>query len=91
VAGMIAGAECIDDLDLLRHGGMSRMFTSIPAPSTLGSFLRSFCWGDTRALESVARSVLARLAAAAPLPDKINIPCAHARNDHRLPRRWIQA
>jgi hypothetical protein len=55
VAGMIASADCIDDLDLLRHGGMAGVFTEIPAPSTLGSFLRSFSWGDTRALESVAR------------------------------------
>jgi hypothetical protein len=67
VAGMIAGADCIDDLDLLRHGGMAGVFTAIPAPSTLGSFLRSFSWGDTRALESVTRRLLARLAAAAPL------------------------
>jgi hypothetical protein len=67
VAGMIAGADCIDDLDLLRHGGMFRVFTGVAAPSTLGSFLRSFCWGDTRALESAARGFLARLARAAPL------------------------
>ncbi|MFD1050975.1 IS1380 family transposase, partial [Kibdelosporangium lantanae] len=67
VAGMIAGADCIDDLDLLRHGGMAGVFTAIPVPSTLGSFLRSFCWGDTRALESVARRSLARLTAVAPL------------------------
>ncbi len=67
VAGMIAGADCIDDLDLVRHGGMAGVFTGIPAPSTLGSFLRSFCWGDTRALESVARRLLARLAATVPL------------------------
>jgi hypothetical protein len=67
VAGMIAGADCIDDLDLLRHGGMSRVFTAVAAPSTLGSFLRSFSWGDTRALESAARVLLARLATATPL------------------------
>ena len=67
VAGMIAGADCIDDFDLLRHGGMSRVFTAVPAPSTLGSFLRSFSWGDTRALESVARTFLTRLTAVTPL------------------------
>src|SRR5680860_1734892 len=27
VAGMVAGADCIDDMDLLRHGGMGRLFT----------------------------------------------------------------
>ena len=39
VAGMVAGADCIDDMDLLRHGGMGRLFTGIRAPSTLGTFL----------------------------------------------------
>jgi hypothetical protein len=45
VAGMIGGADCIDDLDLLRHGAMGALFGGIRAPSTLGSFLRSFTWG----------------------------------------------
>ena len=34
VAGMVAGADSIDDMDLLRHGGMGRLFTGIRAPST---------------------------------------------------------
>ena len=29
VAGMVAGADCIDDMDLLRHGGMDRLFTGV--------------------------------------------------------------
>jgi hypothetical protein len=41
VAGMVAGADSIEDLDLLRHGAMSRLFGGIRAPSTLGSFLRA--------------------------------------------------
>jgi hypothetical protein len=41
VAGMIAGADSIDDLDLLRHGAMGVLFGGVRAPSTLGSFLRS--------------------------------------------------
>lgn len=41
VGGMLAGADSIDDLDLLRHGGMSRLFAGVRAPSTLGTFLRS--------------------------------------------------
>jgi hypothetical protein len=45
VAGMVAGADSIDDLDRLRHGGMGRLFTGIRAPSTLGTFLRSFTYG----------------------------------------------
>lgn len=42
VGGMLAGADSIDDLDLLRHGGMPRLFSGVRAPSTLGTFLRSF-------------------------------------------------
>lgn len=42
VAGMVAGADCIGDMALLRHGGMGRVFANAYAPSTLGSFLRSF-------------------------------------------------
>ena len=42
VAGMVAGADSIDDMALLRHGGMGRVFDRAYAPSTLGSFLRSF-------------------------------------------------
>ena len=39
VAGMVCGADSIDDMDLLRHGGMGRLFTGVRAPSTLGTFL----------------------------------------------------
>jgi hypothetical protein len=45
VAGMVAGADSIDDMDLLRHGGMARLFTGLRAPTTLGAFLRSFAFG----------------------------------------------
>jgi hypothetical protein len=38
VAGMVAGADSIDDMDLLRHGAMPALFGGIRAPSTLGSF-----------------------------------------------------
>src|SRR5690606_38105121 len=41
VAGMLTGADCIDDLDVLRHGGMSALFGGVYAPSTLGEFLRA--------------------------------------------------
>ena len=67
VAGMAAGADSIDDLDVLRHGAMSELFTGIRAPSTLGSFLRSFTWGNVRQLDAVARRMLAELARQAPL------------------------
>src|SRR5665648_556917 len=45
VAGMVAGADTIDAMDLLRHGGMGRVLTAGRAPSTLGTFLRSFTFG----------------------------------------------
>ena len=64
---MVAGADTIDDMDLLRHGGMPGLFGGIRAPSTLGSFLRSFTWGNVRQLEAVNRQLLAELARRAPL------------------------
>jgi len=67
VAGMVAGADSIDDMALLRHGGMGRMFANAYAPSTLGSFLRSFSFGDVRQLDGVASRFLTRLVAQAPL------------------------
>jgi Transposase DDE domain group 1 len=67
VAGMAAGADSIDDMDVLRHGAMSELFGGIRAPSTLGSFLRSFTWGNVRQLDAVARRLLAELAGQAPL------------------------
>ena len=51
VAGMIAGADSIDDLDVLRHGAMPGLFGGVRAPSTLGSFLRSFTWGNVLQLQ----------------------------------------
>jgi Transposase DDE domain group 1 len=62
VAGMIAGADSIDDMDLLRHGAMPALFGGIRAPSTLGSFLRAFAWGNVLQLEKVSRLLLADLA-----------------------------
>src|SRR5881392_387919 len=66
-AGMAGGADSIDDLDLLRHGAMGALFGGVRAPSTLGSFLRSFTWGNVLQLEKVSRLVLAELARRAPL------------------------
>jgi hypothetical protein len=67
VAGMAAGADSIDDLDLLRHGAMRRLFGGIRAPSTLGSHLRAYTWGHVAQLEKVHREFLAELARQAPL------------------------
>jgi len=62
VAGMVAGADSIDDMALLRHGGMSRVFARAYAPSTLGSFLRAFTFGHVRQLDAVATRFLVALA-----------------------------
>ncbi len=67
VSGMIAGADSIDDMDLLRHGGMSRLVEDVRAPSTLGTFLRSFTFGHVRQLDAVASRLLINLARHAPL------------------------
>ena len=67
VAGMVAGADSIDDMDLLRHGALPGLFGGIRAPSTLGSHLRSFTWGNVRQLEVVNRLLLGELARRAPL------------------------
>jgi hypothetical protein len=67
VAGMIAGADSIDDMGLLRHGALPALFGGVRAPSTLGSFLRSFTWGNVLQLQKVHRQMLAGLAARAPL------------------------
>jgi hypothetical protein len=67
VAGMIAGADCIDDMGLLRHGALPGLFGGIRAPSTLGSFLRSFTWGNVLQLQKAHREFLAGLARRAPL------------------------
>ena len=67
MAGMAAGADSIDDMDVLRHGAMGELFGGVRAPSTLGSFLRSFTWGNVRQLDAVARRLLAELAGRAPL------------------------
>ena len=67
VAGMAAGADSIDDMDLLRHGAMTDLFGGVRAPSTLGSFLRSFTWGNVRQLEKAGRELLAELARWAPM------------------------
>ncbi|MEQ7129550.1 IS1380 family transposase [Actinopolymorpha sp. B11F2] len=67
VAGMVAGADSIDDMDLLRHGGMGRVFIGAYAPSTLGSFLRAFTFGHVRQIDAVASRFLIGLAEQTPV------------------------
>ena len=61
VASALAGGDCIDDAAVLRSGSTGRVLGSvIKAPSTLGTFLRSFRWGHVRQLDRVSRELLAR-------------------------------
>ncbi|AHK27545.1 hypothetical protein Pd630_LPD00987 [Rhodococcus opacus PD630] len=69
VAGMVAGADSIDDMAVLRHGAMPTVFDRPYAPSTLGSFLRSFTFGHVRQLDAVATRFLHGLAERTPLVD----------------------
>ena len=61
VASALAGGDCIDDADALRAGGtVGVLGCVVKAPSTLGTFLRSFRWGHVRQLDRVSRQLLAR-------------------------------
>ena len=65
VASAMAGGDCIDDADVLRTGGTAcTLGGTVKAPSTLGTFLRSFRWGHVRQLDRVSRELLARAWAA---------------------------
>jgi hypothetical protein len=61
IAGMCVGADSIDDLDVVRSGGMKTLFDGVYAPSTIGTLLREFTFGHARQLESVLRAHLAAL------------------------------
>ena len=69
VFAMLLGADSIDDCDVLRAGRTRRLLGGwIPAPSTLGTFLRVFTFGHVRQLDAVAARVLAGLASRSPSP-----------------------
>jgi hypothetical protein len=65
VHALVAGGDCIDDADVLRTGSTATVLGHrVMAPSTLGTFLRSFTFGHIRQLDRVAETVLARAWAA---------------------------
>lgn len=66
VAGMLAGADSIDDLDVLRAGGTGELLAGLRAPSTIGTFLRTFTHGHVLQLRAVNRGLLAGLGARVP-------------------------
>ena len=72
VASAMAGGDCIDDADVLRTGGTAcTLGGTVKAPSTLGTFLRSFRWGYVRQLDRVSRELLARAWAAGAGPGDV--------------------
>lgn len=72
VAGMVTGADSIEDLDVIRHGALPRLFTGTRAPSTLGTFLRDFTIGHNAQLENVLTETLGRLRRLSPLLPEID-------------------
>ncbi len=84
LAGMVAGADSIEDVDRLRLGGMGLAFDGVRAPSTLGTFPRSFTHGHVKQLHSVHRQVLADLAASTdPLPGADTLAFVDVDSAHR--------
>ena len=76
IGSAVAGGDCIDDADVLRAGYTEMVLGHVlRAPSTLGTFLRSFCWGDVRSLDRVSRVALGRAwsAGAGPRGDVLKI------------------
>ena len=82
VAGMCAGADCIDDIDVVRSGRMNTLFDAVYAPSTVGTLLREFTFGHARQLESVVREHLVALCERTDL-----LPGAHE-PDRNSASRW---
>src|SRR5664279_2314490 len=75
VAGMVAGADSISDMDVLRHGGMGRMFDGLRAATTLGTHLRGYRFGHVRQLDAVASRLLVKLARLSPILDGADQIC----------------
>ena len=76
IMSALAGGDCIDDADALRAGGTAAVLGhALRAPSTLGTFLRSFSWAHARQLDLVSRIALRRAwaAGAGPAPGALTI------------------
>ena len=90
VASAPAGGDCIDDADVLRAGGtVGVLGCVVKAPSTLGTFLRSFRWGHVRQLDRVSRQLSARAWAAGAGPGDSPLPALN-RRDRVFNVKWTQ-
>jgi hypothetical protein len=82
VHSALAGGQWIGDADRLRAGATGQVLGHrVAAPSTLGTFLRSFTWGSARQLDHVAGEALRRAwqagAGPGPWPLTIDIDSTH--------------
>lgn len=69
IHSLLAGGDCIDDVDALRAGSSGAVLGHrVAAPSTVGTFLRAFGFGHARQLDAVSRRLLARAVAAGAHP-----------------------
>ena len=99
VASALADGDCIDDADALRAGGTVGVpGCVVKAPSTLGTFLRSFRWGHVRQLDRVSRQERATTAIPAPAAGHCrrhrrgaDVPAARGPGQHRPWRRPLPA
>ena len=89
VAGMVAGADSIDDMALLQHGGMGRVFARAYAPSTLGSFLRAFTFGHVRQLDAIASRFLLALARLTGCPHRSRPPAGATQREQAVRTRSL--
>ena len=88
VASALAGGDCIDDAAALRAGGTASVLgCTVKAPSTLGTFLRSFSWGHVRQLDRLSRELLARAWAAGAGPGRRRSRSTSIRRSAR-PTAW---
>src|SRR5450759_2182355 len=71
VHAMVAGGDCIDDIDVLRAGSTQAVLEHrVMAPSTCGTFLRSFSFGHVRQLDRWSEAALGAAWAAGAGPDE---------------------
>lgn len=71
ISSLLAGGDCIDDVDALRAGKSAAVLGHrVAAPSTVGTFLRAFRWGHARQLDSVSGELLRRAWGAGAGPGK---------------------
>ncbi len=74
IGAMLAGADSIDDVAVLRAGAAASLFDGTRAPSTVGSWLRAHKWSNVRQLDAVSRELLARLWACGAGPQDLSAP-----------------